>query len=161
MGGPAIPYPGWRETIEARPWLEPIPVINSIADDLRRHGPSSERTIAHRSHGVVKGWQDFRFSDRAEAGRMLGAHLAGLSLDQPIVYALPRGGVPVALEVSRALKAPLDFILVRKIGAPGAPELALGALVDGASPQMVINEEVRRHMRVTDEYLQVASTGVV
>ncbi len=105
---------------------------------------------------MVKGWQDFRFSDRAEAGRMLGTHLAGLSLDRPIVYALPRGGVPVALEVSRALKAPLDLILVRKIGAPGAPELALGALVDGASPQMVINEEVRRHTRVTDDYLQNA-----
>lgn len=105
---------------------------------------------------MVQGWQDLRFADRAEAGRMLAGRLAELRLDQPIVYALPRGGVPVALEVSRALKAPLDLILVRKIGAPGAPELALGALVDGASPQMVINEEVRRHARVTDDYLEKA-----
>lgn len=87
---------------------------------------------------------------------MLAGQLAGLGLDQPIVYALPRGGVPVALEVSRALKAPLDLIFVRKIGAPGAPEVALGALVDGASPQMVINEEVRRHTRATDDYLEAA-----
>lgn len=103
---------------------------------------------------MVQGWQDLRFSDRAEAGRMLAERLVELHLDQPIVYALPRGGVPVALEVSRALKAPLDLILVRKIGAPGAPELALGALVDGASPQMVINEEVRRHTHATDDYLE-------
>ena len=100
--------------------------------------------------------QHLGFADRAEAGRMLAGRLAALGLDQPIVYALPRGGVPVALEVSRALKAPLDLIFVRKIGAPGAPEVALGALVDGASPQMVINEEVRRHTRATDDYLEAA-----
>ena len=102
------------------------------------------------------------FRDRRDAGQALARALADWRGQRGLqVLALPRGGVPVAVEISRALKAPLDLILVRKIGAPGAPELALGALVDGASPQMVINEEVRRHMRVTDEYLQVASTGVV
>ncbi len=61
-----------------------------------------------------------------------------------MIYALPRGGVPVALEVARALNAPLDLVLVRKIGAPGQPEVALGAVVDGEIPQTIINEDVRQ-----------------
>lgn len=97
-----------------------------------------------------------RFADRAEAGRLLGARLAEMGLARPVVYALPRGGVPVALEVARALGAPLDLILVRKIGAPGAPEVALGAIVDGETPQMVINEEVRRHSGADAAYLERA-----
>ncbi|MCZ0963433.1 phosphoribosyltransferase, partial [Paracoccus benzoatiresistens] len=100
--------------------------------------------------------QGERFSDRAEAGRQLAARLAAMNIKQPVVYALPRGGVPVALEVARALGAPLDLIFVRKIGAPGAPEVALGAVVDGASPQTVINEEVRRHSRASNDYLERA-----
>lgn len=97
-----------------------------------------------------------RFADRAEAGRLLAARLAAMKIDQPVVYALPRGGVPVAVEVARMLCAPLDLIFVRKIAAPGAPELALGAVVDGPSPQMVINEEIRRHSRASDDYLERA-----
>ena len=82
------------------------------------------------------------FLDRADAGRKLAARLLALGLEYPVIYALPRGGVPVGLEVAKALKAPLDLILVRKIGAPGRPELALAAVVDGDSPQLVVNEEV-------------------
>jgi putative phosphoribosyl transferase len=58
------------------------------------------------------------------------------------VLALPRGGVPVGLEVAKALQAPLDVLLVRKIGAPGQPELGLGAIVDGSDPQVVINDAI-------------------
>jgi putative phosphoribosyl transferase len=83
-----------------------------------------------------------RFIDRSEAGRLLGARLAAMNLLRPIIYALPRGGVPVGLAIARALSAPLDLVLVRKIGAPGAPELALGAVVDGENPQTVINQDV-------------------
>jgi erythromycin esterase-like protein/predicted phosphoribosyltransferase/dienelactone hydrolase len=97
-----------------------------------------------------------RFADRSDAGRQLAARLLPLGLDKPVVYALPRGGVPVALEIARALRAPLDLILVRKIGAPGAPEVALGAIVDGANPQMVLNEEVRRHSGADDIFLERA-----
>ena len=61
---------------------------------------------------------------------------------KPIVLALPRGGVPVAAKVAEALHAPLDLLLVRKIGVPFQPELAMGAVVDGASPLIVRNEEV-------------------
>ena len=68
------------------------------------------------------------FEDRREAGRALAHVLQSLGLKDPLVLALPRGGVPVAVEVARALAAPLDLLLVRKIGAPGQPELAVGAV---------------------------------
>ena len=86
----------------------------------------------------------------------MAASLADLDLIHPVIYALPRGGVPVALEIARALHAPLDLILVRKIGVPGAPEVALGAIVDGASPATVINEDIRRLIGADDIYLERA-----
>ncbi len=101
----------------------------------------------------------FRFADRTDAGRQLAAELVGMALDRPVVYALPRGGVPVALEIARALDAPLDLVLVRKIGAPGEPELALGAVVEGDPPQTVINEDVRRGYGADDAYIERARQG--
>ncbi|MGD9295083.1 MAG: erythromycin esterase family protein [Roseobacter sp.] len=97
-----------------------------------------------------------QFSDRADAGRQLGDSLAALQLENPLIYALPRGGVPVAVEVARRLVAPLDLILVRKIGAPGNPEVALGAIVEGAQTHMIINEDVRRMSGADDAYLEAA-----
>ena len=82
------------------------------------------------------------FIDRRDAGRQLASRLKALDLAEPVVYALPRGGVPVAVEIARALKAPIDLVLVRKIGAPGQPELALAAVVDGEDAQTVVNEAV-------------------
>ena len=73
-----------------------------------------------------------------------------------MVYALPRGGVPVAREIAIALHAPLDVILVRKIGAPGQPELALGAVVDGTPPQTMVNEDIRRLTGADDAFLAAA-----
>jgi putative phosphoribosyl transferase len=82
------------------------------------------------------------FANRDEAGRALAARLAGEHLPGPIVVlALPRGGVPVAVHVARRLNAPLDLLLVRKIGAPWQSELAVAALVDGGQPDVVIDEE--------------------
>ena len=84
------------------------------------------------------------FADRAQAGRELARALtramAGQDWPDPVVLALPRGGLPVALEVARALRAPLDLLLVRKIGAPGQPELAVGALGwwPAASPPVAV-----------------------
>jgi len=86
------------------------------------------------------------FRDRAQAGQELAEALAHLAGEAPLVLALPRGGVPVAYEVARALKAPLDLILVRKIGAPGNEELALGAVIDGANPQYVVNQGILRQI---------------
>jgi predicted phosphoribosyltransferase len=94
------------------------------------------------------------FSDRTEAGRKLSRALAQHRLEAPIVYGLPRGGVPVACEVAEALAAPLDVILVRKIGAPGQEELALGAVVDGRKPIVVWNEDVVRSLGVDAATLQ-------
>lgn len=77
-----------------------------------------------------------------------------MGLERPVVYALPRGGVPVALEIARALQAPLDVVMVRKIGAPSHPEVALGAVVGGVSPQTVINEDVKRASGADDAYIE-------
>ena len=92
-----------------------------------------------------------KFRDRTEAGRRLAAALSVYKSERPVVLALPRGGVPVAAEVAAALDSPLDLILVRKIGVPFQPELAMGAVVDGASPLVVRNEDVIGAVRVTDE----------
>jgi len=84
------------------------------------------------------------FKNRSDAGRKLAAALSGYKDQQPVILALPRGGVPIAAEVAAALQAPLDLILVRKIGVPFEPELAMGAVVDGGKPLIVRNEEVIR-----------------
>jgi putative phosphoribosyl transferase len=92
------------------------------------------------------------FADRREAGIALGAAVAHLGLADPVVLALPRGGVPVAAEVARAVNAPLDLLLVRKIGAPFEPELAVAAVVDAADDDLVIDEVLLREfgLRVAD-----------
>lgn len=82
------------------------------------------------------------FRDRAEAGRKLAAALAAYKGGGAAVLALPRGGVPVAAEIALALGAPLGLMIVRKIGVPYQPELAMGAVVDGAEPIVVRNEDV-------------------
>ena len=84
------------------------------------------------------------FRNRSAAGRALAQALNHYRGRHPAVLALPRGGVPVAAEIAAALDGSLDLILVRKIGVPMQPELAMGALVDGASPLIVRNEEVIR-----------------
>jgi putative phosphoribosyl transferase len=84
------------------------------------------------------------FTDRSDAGRKLAQALLTYKHQQPVILALLRGGVPVAAEVAAALDAPLDLILVRKIGVPMQPELAMGAVVDGGAPIVVRNDEVIR-----------------
>ena len=95
-----------------------------------------------------------RFVDRVDAGRHLAealVHLAGTDL---VVLGLPRGGVPVAAEVARALDAPLDVLVVRKLGLPWHPELAMGAIAGvGGALEEVRNEQVIRQARVSDEIL--------
>ena len=75
--------------------------------------------------------EDIRFADRYDGGRRLAAALGRFREQHPVVVAIPRGGVPVAAEIARALEAPLDVIMVRKIGAPWQPEYAIGAVADG------------------------------
>lgn len=93
------------------------------------------------------------FEDRVDAGRQLGARLSRMNLQDPVVLALPRGGVPVAAEVARALHAPLDLVLVRKIGAPSQPELAIAAVADGAEPALEIDESTLAASGASREYV--------
>lgn len=90
------------------------------------------------------------FADRRDAGRRLASHLKTLELRDPVVLALPRGGVPVGYEVAVALQAPLDVVVARKIGAPFQPELGVGALAEGGVT--VFDEGTLRSLRldVTD-----------
>lgn len=96
---------------------------------------------------------DVLFDDRRDAGRRLAARLLPFRDEAPAVLALPRGGVPVGYEIARALAAPLDVIVVRKLGAPGEPELGIGAVVDGDSPLGVLNEKTMQALGVTQAYL--------
>jgi predicted phosphoribosyltransferase len=84
------------------------------------------------------------FANRTEAGQALARELAKYAGQPVCIYALPRGGVQVAAEIARKLDAPLDVLLVRKIGAPAQPELAIGAVVDGGTPIVVRNDDVLR-----------------
>jgi putative phosphoribosyl transferase len=94
------------------------------------------------------------FQDRSDAGRQLAAKLQHLKGKKPVVLALPRGGVPVGFEVTRALDAPLDVLLVRKIGVPWQPELALGAVTDGEKPETFIDKELAKLLDVSDDYVK-------
>ncbi len=102
-----------------------------------------------------------RFRDRTEAGQLLAQRLASRAFLRPVVLALPRGGVPVAVEVARALSAPLDLLLVRKIGHPLQPELALGAIVDGDHPEMVINRQMEDVAIVHAEHVATAKAAAL
>src|SRR3989449_8920741 len=96
------------------------------------------------------------FRDRSEAGRLLAAKLtAYANRNDVLVLGLPRGGVPVAYEVAKALKAPLDVFIVRKLGVPDYPELAMGAIATGGV--RVLNEEVVKKMRIRDEDIEAVA----
>jgi len=97
------------------------------------------------------------YADRAEAGRVLAEALTRYDdRDDVLVLALPRGGVPVAFEVAKALGAPMDLLLVRKLGVPGQEELAMGAIASGGA--IVVNEDILRATGMTQLGLQYMVT---
>ncbi len=96
------------------------------------------------------------FEDRRDAGRRLAERLAPYAEERPVVFALPRGGVPVGAEVSRSLGAPLEVIVSRKLGAPGQPEFGIGAVTPGGV--RVLNERTVRALGIEEDYLQMVST---
>lgn len=96
------------------------------------------------------------FTNRREAGRALARALLDYANKNPVIYALPRGGAPVAAEIAQRLGARLDLILVRKLGAPRQPELAIGAVVDGASPTLILHEDIIRQLGVSENYVTAA-----
>jgi putative phosphoribosyl transferase len=92
------------------------------------------------------------YRDRSEAGKKLATQLRDYAnRDDVLVLALPRGGVPVAYEVAKALNAPLDVFLVRKLGVPGYPELAMGAIATGGI--RVLNNDVLDHLRIPEQVI--------
>ncbi len=101
------------------------------------------------------------FENRQQAGEELAIALQGFADQSPVVYALPRGGLPVAAAVADALHAPLDLILVRKIGAPGRKELAIGAVVDGAHPTLIRHEEMISSLYVDEDYIDKAKKSLL
>jgi len=102
------------------------------------------------SRGAVK------FRDRVEAGRLLAEQLTAYAgRTDAIVLALPRGGVPVAYEIATRLHVPLDVFLVRKLGAPGQPELAMGAIATGGA--RVLNDDVIRYLEVPPQVIEAVA----
>lgn len=94
------------------------------------------------------------FTDRHDAGQQLGRLLLHLKEQQPIVLALPRGGVIVGAEVAKMLNAPLDVLVVRKLGAPNHAELAIGAVTNGEHPQRILNEVIFTRLNISASYLE-------
>jgi putative phosphoribosyl transferase len=95
-----------------------------------------------------------RFRNRTDAGLRLAVKLRHLKDRNPLVLALPRGGVPVGFEIARALGAPLDVVLVRKIGVPWQPELALGAVSDGDDPETFIDRNLVNELNIPADYIE-------
>jgi putative phosphoribosyl transferase len=91
--------------------------------------------------------------NRERAGRDLAARLTMPGTAPPVVLALPRGGVPVAAPIAAALGQPLDLLLVRKLGAPGQPELAVGAIMDGDPPGLVLNRDIIAELGISDTWI--------
>src|SRR5919107_4310345 len=92
------------------------------------------------------------FEDREDAGRRLAARLERFRDERPVVFALPRGGVPVGYEISRALGVPLEVFVARKLGAPGQPEFGIGAVAPGGV--RILNEDVVRRLGIPDDYIE-------
>ena len=101
------------------------------------------------------------FRDRKEAGERLARELTRFADSDPVILALPRGGVPVGFEIARVLNAPLDVVLVRKIGAPDRDELALGAIAEGDPPELVTTSNLIDELGVTAEYLERATAKAI
>jgi len=134
--------PGTLEEVvrSARDWF-----TKYLTSDAAEEGASTD--CPHDNESIV-------FADRADAGRRLAERLLKYKNQNPVVMGVPRGGVPVAFEIARALNAPLDVIIARKLGAPGQPELGVGAVVDGDHPETTLNREVVNALRVSRDYLE-------
>jgi len=104
------------------------------------------RRVLRMLHGSPPFW------DRRDAGRKLAEQLSRFGGERPVVFALPRGGVPVGYEISRSLGVPLEVFVARKLGAPGQPEFGIGAVAPGGV--RILNEDVVRRLGIPEEYVE-------
>ncbi len=121
-------------------------VAQLAGDWFGRHLKAPEAADPARQQPIV-------YTNREAAGQMLARRLMSYAHTNAVVLGIPRGGVPVAKEVADALDAPLDVIVVRKLGAPGQPELGIGAVVDGDHPRAIFSQDIIEHLGVSDEYI--------
>ncbi|HVN89280.1 MAG TPA: phosphoribosyltransferase [Candidatus Binataceae bacterium] len=121
-------------------------VCNLAGDWFAKYLPASRHYNPRPEEPVV-------FSDRKVAGRVLAGRLASYAGPDTVVLGIARGGLPVAQEVAAGIHAPLDVIVVRKLGAPHQPELGIGAIVDGDHPRAIFNREVIEQLGVSPEYI--------
>jgi predicted phosphoribosyltransferase/dienelactone hydrolase len=136
--------PGATHLFEEPGTLEKVAELASNWFNLHLKSPYTAR---HSPREVVV------YSTREQAGLMLAQRLLPRAAADVVVLGVPRGGVPVAKEVADALAAPLDVVVVRKLGAPGQPELGIGAVVDGDHPRAIFNQDIIEHLGVSDEYI--------
>jgi putative phosphoribosyl transferase len=136
--------PGATHLFEEPGTLEQVAELAS--DWFTRHLKTQETTDLVAQETIV-------YSTREQAGEMLARRLMPYARHNVVVLGVPRGGLPVAKEVADALGAPLDVVVVRKLGAPGQPELGIGAVVDGDHPRAIFNQDIIEHLGVSDEYI--------
>lgn len=113
-------------------------------------------SIAKGTSLAAPGAMPMPFRDRRDAGRRLADELRRFEVEQPVVLALPRGGVPVAYEVAKRLRAPLDVLIVRKLRTPGHEEIAMGAIASGGA--QVLSPQVLRMFHVSEQALREETT---
>jgi len=136
--------PGATHLFEEAGALEQVAELAS--DWFKRHLKTQEANELIARETMV-------YSTRTQAGAMLARRLTPYANLNVVVLGVPRGGLPVAKEVADALGAPLDVVVVRKLGAPGHPELGIGAVVDGDRPRAIFNQDIIEHLGVSDEYI--------
>jgi putative phosphoribosyl transferase len=137
--------PGATHLFEETGALEQVAELAS--DWLARHLKTQETAEPVTREVIV-------YSTREQAGQMLARRLMSYARHDVVVLGVPRSGLPVAKEVADALDAPLDVVVVRKLGAPGQPELGIGAVVDGDHPRAIFNQDIIEHLGVSDEYIE-------
>ena len=137
--------PGATHLFEEPGALEQVAQL--AGDWFGRHLKAPEAADPARQQPIV-------YTNREAAGQMLARRLMSYAHTDAVVLGIPRGGVPVAKEVADALDAPLDVIVVRKLGAPGQPELGIGAVVDGDHPRAIFSQDIIEYLGVSDEYIE-------
>jgi putative phosphoribosyl transferase len=127
-------------------------LLGSVSSQLIHRAPCPVLVVPRAIEALKDADPPERFADRRDAGRRLGEQLAGVDAADPVIVALPRGGVPVAAEISHALDAPLEIFAVRKLGAPGSREYGVGAIAEDGTRS--IDPEATRVMQISNGELE-------